>query len=501
MELVPPSAEHCQDGAARGSGEEGPPSSASSAGSLALEAVHEGTSPLWLTTVAMTLVACGAGVLSLPAAAHAGSLLPTVALMSLAGIVQMYGSRTVALAVALCPSMVLSQSACTVLYGPDADAPPSMHDDDFRRARRNNLLFRRSLLMRVTDVLAYGHMLSLGIVYVRTIVDSIPHVLEEFGVKGDSIWAHRGPYLAFCFAFITPFVAMRSIKEMTAGTILGLATIVGFVVAMVVAYAVSGGDGFSSKEERDGVRYFAIDDGFVLMPQLIVASFSTSDMVPQLYSELKDRSPDHFFRASDSSAAILVLLYSTAAVVGYLTFGTAVASEAADGSVLNNYPATTLWSVMRIVVVVHMLFVAPIFLSNTRNGIVSIVYRLRGGEASGATHPQRLSPAIRLLQASGIVAFECVMAYFVPSISATMAVIGSYFGIVFFSGYSGLLGLTIYSGVWQGTPEAVLTGEPQRYLPSRKGQLASVGLLIGSVVVLVLTVLSEAGVLDAALHR
>ena len=454
------------------------------------------TASPWQILTTFCIATCGGGVLSLPYATYEGSIVLTCIVVIGLGVVSARTSRITALACALIPSSQYSLVVSTVLYGP-IDEEVVDEGDVAHRQRVRNLRTRRFVLARAIDGIIYLLLCLFCTTYLRSVVDSMPRILDHFGVHS-GVWLEMWPYLLLMFVGFTPLVSLRSLSELTIVSMVGMVTVLAFVGSMAVSYFRSGGEGYSSAKSRENYEVLNLKTTFMMLPGIAVAMFTAQEVVPQMYFEMRDRSPSNFNWVINVGTVFLTATYLLAGITGYLTFGSDVASKDADGSIVNNYPNDLFWTIMRTAIVAHFVCVVPIYVVNARLGFYRLYLTIRGDHerASHALAGYDLSLGIRFGQAAALMALLCCAAYCMPSVSDIMSFTGAFLGTLFFSFFPGLLALTIYSGVWQGTAAAKQSQEPELYLPSRCGQVTGVLWILLSGFVIILALLTVCGVLE-----
>ena len=486
--------------------------------------------------VAFMVAGVGTGVLSMPNAADQGSLAPTLAAVAFVGALCAGAAYYTAVACGLHCSVSYAEVVTVAVFGPDThplrrasgeppaemeavigagkrrrDAPcvhPSdTHDDalifpggydgaaDPQRQRRHKRRQQRLAVESLIDIIANVDNVLGVIPIVRTVADLGPRIADHFGVGG--VAARQWPYYACVFGILLPVCSMRTLKELFAMNLFGAATI--FVVIATIAaqyFTTGGGDGLSSAVDRDKVRWFEIDASFMVMPPIVLTSFVFHNLIPQIACEMRNFTPVAFRRLSSASSLIMGVGYGCTAVFGYLSFGSAVSSAAADGSVINNYPADALWTGMRTVLLLHLVCAIPVWLVNTRVSLSEMYERLRAGRDDEAVSAAVFQQPLWLRLAQSFVLCVIVVggAVAASSVATVLAWAGAVSGPLMLAFIPAAVAISVHGGAWAGSAHAATSGSPEVYEPWPAGRAIGFAWLAFGAGVQVLCLLFVAGV-------
>jgi amino acid permease len=445
-------------------------------------------------TTSLILAMVGGGALALPEAAHYSSLLPGVGVLVLVAISATFSARLLVLCCALCRSPSFSSVIATALYGPIDEARDAFTDPRAVQLRR-----RRSILMTVLDVLLTINAATSVLIRMRMIADAAAHVARYTGAR----WPFDQPDIYYVFTFLYGSIvgSLRSFQQMNAIIVAGVLTVAAVIGAIVIVYIGSGGAGLSSDAARGEVKWFDLDEGLLFGLTASVYAYIFNHILPQVYYEMPAASPYLFSRPVNMSILGTLALYLLSMIFGYLSFGSDVASDAAGGNVLNNYPENAVWTVMRSFFIAHLFCAIPPRIVNIRITLYRLLRAPAPGTPRGPTTSE-YSASVLWRAAFSVVfsGFTCVIAWAVPGVGVLVGFVGAFVGIPIFAAPL-LAGFLIYSGLWQNTKASQRTNCGERYLPRRDGQMVCLVGLCLSCVMMLLFALMAAGVFSKGSHR
>ena len=152
---------------------------------------------------------------------------------------------------------------------------------------------------------------------------------------------------------------------------------------------------------------------------ILISMLSTSFMAhynaPKLYWELQQTSPQRFRKVIIGGFGSAILLMSTIALSGFLTFG-----AASSGMILNNYaPTDGLASIAKAAVTISVIFTVPLAFVGVRDGVLDLC----------RVEPEKRQGRMTLMATLGGLAFITSMALLLKDIRIVLALGGSTWGM------------------------------------------------------------------------
>lgn len=251
-----------------------------------------------------------------------------------------------------------------------------------------------------------------GVSYIVATSDLIgpllKHHVPEFWV---SDWGVRLITALFWTATMLPLALMREINSLRYVSAFGVLAIVYFIIVMV-AHSIQNG-------LKDNAPHLIMANGstnLLVGVGLIMFTFCCQPNVPEVYSELKVRTPSHMTAIAAVAMGCCTVLYLFAGIFGYADFGSEV-----HGSILKNYnlagqPALYVaYSCLAVkLTAAHTLCIAP-----TRD---SLLYTFKLGTYHAA------EPWKRMLISAVLSLSALLVALFIPSLQLLFGFLGSLCG-------------------------------------------------------------------------
>eukprot|EP00438_Fugacium_kawagutii_P004954 Skav236195 [mRNA] locus=scaffold747:4642:6248:- [translate_table: standard] len=204
-----------------------------------------------------------------------------------------------------------------------------------------------AFFMELTNLLKSGLACA---AYALVIGRNTSDILSAFGFEG---WysTPRLSFLTVLLLVLLPLCLLRDLSKLAFSSLFGLLCEAGVVIFMIVRLASGqyrvGGQFYDSQRpgtqvawgEQSGPRIFTVNlSVFVLIGSMSTA-FLAHYNAPKFYHQLRAPSTGRFRKATTGGFSVALLLYATAMVVGYLTFG-----ENCQGNILHNYSPEDPWA-------------------------------------------------------------------------------------------------------------------------------------------------------------
>jgi len=254
--------------------------------------------------------------------------------------------------------------------------------------------------------------------YGRIISDSMPAVAADFFHITSGFLSHGWAWLLMACVPFFIFGSFPQLSELKWSSFVGFATIVYVEVLIVTLFATGSYKQNPPKAVADDVDFFCASlDVFRTIPVLAVA-YSCHYNVPVYYRELEKRTLPQFYRVLLTVSPVIITVYMSVAVTGYLTFGNTVL-DTTRGNIVNAYRHTdTAVNIGRLGLFFHFCTAFPIVAVACRSCLNSIVF--------GTPKKTHL---IHIVEAFALVSLSAVCAHFVPGIAFVVDMIGSLFGV------------------------------------------------------------------------
>lgn len=439
------------------------------------------------TFISCSVMCIGGAILTLPLAAHRGSILVTILLIYGVSLFGAFTNTIIALAASLADSPFFSDAMAVTLTGPLSGVDTvegasttllakggvghsGIEEETLRRRRRTALRFFFDCFIAANTVCPI-------VMFIRIIADSLPHIAVRLDLG--SAFQQSSTYYFPLFISLTALLSSKSLGEMAFVAVFGLVSILVVVACILGTYVTNG-----SSRSNYTINWVSFDRHTFQMIPLVVMAVCNQFATSNVYFEMQDRSPKRFSQICALVAWSCACVYAVAALFGYLTFGSDVALESVGGNVLNNYPDTWLWTAMRVSLIIHFFAAVPVVGFSVR----LIVHRIAAGLTASPVDSNRLyeSDWVSRVAASGlIIGLSAAAAALIPGIGAFLEIVGLVTAIPAFATFPCCCGIVIYSGRWAGTVAAKRSGSPDDYAPSRPylavcvtGFLLSIGTLV-----------------------
>eukprot|EP00002_Diphylleia_rotans_P013778 TRINITY_DN2681_c0_g1_i1.p1 TRINITY_DN2681_c0_g1~~TRINITY_DN2681_c0_g1_i1.p1 ORF type:complete len:456 (+),score=95.89 TRINITY_DN2681_c0_g1_i1:46-1413(+) len=255
------------------------------------------------------------------------------------------------------------------------------------------------------------------IAYPIIIGSNLPDVFEEiiegwFG--GDwPFTENEGRALLMCIAMflvIVPISMLPNLDGLKHTSLMAIICIFYLMIVIIYTYAA----GTDESKENDVVYVSGKFDLFLAFP-LISVSFTAHYNVLRIYHEYENRSRERMKRVIMASMAIIITLYLTIGVPGYLAFRADV-----EDDILTNLDEGKGWNVVaKLGLVLTIIFSYPLVVFATRSSLHSFLYP--------AETPQLRRLRILTLCLASV---SLLVAIFVPDVSVVFSFTGSSFGVL-----------------------------------------------------------------------
>jgi amino acid permease len=409
------------------------------------------------TTVTTLINIIGGGVLTLPIALHNCSVVAGCVLLTLISALSVFAAYTVAVGTAVTRRYSYHEVFARVLVGPRQQPGKPLAggggDEAAEQEPATDVGVQR-LFAVFSDLMVSSACFALLVMYARVIGDSMPPVARALG--GTGFWLHKETYYVGAGVIFFLLTCIRTLTELLAASIIGVATILNVAVAIVIRFQQR--DGLASPEALAGIRYFEFDvQLFSAIPAFTMAAALYQTNVPIYYHELAGRTPQRMLGICATANGIALVVYVVVGVCGYLTFGSDVARADVGGNIVNNYGHSDgLINWARFGLVVHFLCVFPVLAINVRHGLHRIALHAMGrhDEARSGGAVFGASERAIAVEAFVITVAAVTLAALVPGVFFVVNLAGATSGMFCSFIGPGMMGVVLWSGVW-AEPEDV----------------------------------------------
>ncbi|TPX54955.1 hypothetical protein PhCBS80983_g05669 [Powellomyces hirtus] len=169
--------------------------------------------------------------------------------------------------------------------------------------------------------------------------DLLPKVVAGFapGIPADSMLRTKTLWVFMSLAIVSPLCFLRRLDSLRYTSAFALTAVV-YLVFIVVSYFFAGQmEGMPPRPSWDEIRWFQLDGSFFEHLPIFVFGFTCHQNIFSVYNELVDNTPARVKGVVLTSVGTAFSVYEIVAVLGYLTFGTAVTSN-----IIAQYPASPL---------------------------------------------------------------------------------------------------------------------------------------------------------------
>jgi amino acid permease len=422
----------------------------------------------FFTTTTTTLInIVGGGVLTLPMAMHNSSIAVACVLLTVITLLSIFTSYVMAAGSEVTRYYSYHEVFARVLVGPMQKQAARLIDpsesEDAKRAIARRISARK-WLGAFCDVIVCLTCFALLVMYARVIGDSMPPVAQALG--GTGFWLQKETYYVWAGVMFFLLTCIRTLTELLAASIIGVATILNVAVAIVIRYSED--KQLASNEALADVRYFDVDMSlFNAIPAFTMACALYQTNVPIYYHELAGRTPQRMLGICATANGIALVVYVVVGVCGYLTFGSDVARADIGGNIANNYSkGDLLLNVARFGLFVHFLCVFPVVAINCRHGIHRIALHIVGRH-DDAHDPETVfnAPSSAIAVEAGIVTVSAVVCgAYIPGIFFVVNLTGATAGMFAAFIAPGFMGVVLWSGDWDVIEErddGLLTEPPE----------------------------------------
>lgn len=339
----------------------------------------------------------GAGVLSLPLAMHEASIVGGFTLMlfmallgGLAAFMVIMGCEATqrfsfaeVVAHALFPSYTF-EDFCTkvgklALHDLGCVGGGAMETEELHRKHKEREAVsrrKRRAVIVLLELLVFINNYGTLIIYSRVIGDSIPPVVSSL-LHTSGIIVTRTFWLVTSGVIFFLLSCVRHMDELKWTSFLGFITILYIVVIVVVRYVTSlQNPPYPDVDPAalEGINWCKISVNILRSVSTYSIAFSYHSNIPYFYRELRNRKPHTMLKSVYIAFPIVTVCYATTGFFGYLTFGTLVASPAAGGDIVRNYPADDLLvNIGRFGLFLHFACVYPILSVCARRGLHRVI--------------------------------------------------------------------------------------------------------------------------------
>jgi amino acid permease len=412
----------------------------------------------------------GVGILSIPKAMYDASLALGVVCILLFGVVSIISAYVIAVC---CEQMkqfsmnaLLSRSLCgsPESFLDEIEIIPELSSETERQleAATKRADDWRSITSVLVDVAVTFNNFSCLVAYARVVSDSMPRVLRDFfhwsgAAVNSDLWLAIGGVI---FALLT---SKRTFSELKLFSVLGIATIMFMVVCVVIRYADSTPESLEiTTAEQHDVRWFHFDSGFLQAFATLSTAYGYHYNAPIFYQELADRSPQRMLLTVLIAFPTIIVTYIVMGVLGYLSFGRAIANASAGGSIANNYGTfDTLMNVARFLLFFHFVSVFPVIAVNVRQCVHRLILRARGDKvrASDPEEVFRTPQLVIVAEAIAVVTAAVLIAAVVPGIDIVIEIAGALTGTFVLMTLPGIVGIYVFSAMEEQEVQLRLDGD------------------------------------------
>jgi amino acid permease len=330
----------------------------------------------------------GAGILSVPSAVAAMSVIPGLVVLSLFAAMSAY-------------SMLLL-TICAQRTG------------RFTYKDLIEYAFQSAAYGRLFDGAIFIYTFACLIAYAKAIGDSMSPVMHYL-LGHTNLATSHGFWILMAAVVFFPLSSMKQLAELRFTSLFGFLVIVYMVFVIAIYF-------FHEKSATGGLvnadtPWFEFGMDFLRSAPICSVAFSCHYNVPVFYGEMKRRSPQKMMRAVSFAMPVIFSIYVVTAVFSVLHFPKEALKK--EGDISLNFPDSYIpMTIGRIGLFIHFVCVYPIICIACRRALNSIVFN-RGN----------MSRKVYIVEAFFLVAVTCVLAWQVQSVSQVFQFNGALFGI------------------------------------------------------------------------
>jgi len=267
---------------------------------------------------------------------------------------------------------------------------------------------------RLFDGAIFIYTFACCIAYAHAVGDSMSPVMKTL-TGHDSIVTSKGFWILMAALVFFPLSSLKQLSELKISSLFGFIVILYLVLVIVIFFFHQ--DSPTGGLVNDTTPWFNVDKGFLMNLPICSVAFSCHYNVPVFYGEMRRRRPSRMLRAIGRAVPSILTLYLITAYFSVMHFESKELTKKGDIS-LNFADSYTPMTVARIGLFIHFVCVFPIICIAARRAMNSILFN-RGNMS-------RLTYAV---EAFGLVAVACVLAWVAQSVLQVFNIAGALFGI------------------------------------------------------------------------